>query len=126
MSRETRRLVVALVITFTAPLVAIAVWRLWFPGRPFDPVVWRDEAQTISSVRSEMADRLIARGTLLGKTRAEVVELLGEPTEMGLFSDWDLVYRLGPERGFIRIDYEWLLIQLDRDGRVAACRLDTD
>ncbi len=42
-----------------------------------------------------MADRLVARGTLIGKTRAEAVELLGEPPQTGYFTDRDLVYWLG-------------------------------
>jgi hypothetical protein len=73
-----------------------------------------------------MADRLIAYDTLLGKTRAEVVELLGEPPPTGYFSNWDLVYWLGPERGFIRIDSEWLVLRLGADGRVADNRIVRD
>lgn len=103
-----------------------AVWRFWFLGRAFDPVVWQDEAQIQQGVRLSMADRLIARGTLQGKPRAEVVELLGEPPENTSFSDWDLVYWLGSERGFISIDSEWLVIRFGPDGRVAEYRIIRD
>jgi outer membrane protein assembly factor BamE (lipoprotein component of BamABCDE complex) len=73
-----------------------------------------------------MADRLVTRGTLLGKTREEVVELLGAPPSTEYFANWDLVYWLGPERGFIRIDSEWLVFQLDANGRVNDNRIVTD
>ena len=47
-----------------------------------------------------MADRLIADRTLIGKTRAKVVEMLGEPSETPNFADWDMVYWLGPVQVF--------------------------
>ncbi len=52
--------------------------------------------------------------------------MLGEPPSTGYFSDWDLVYRLGMERGFISIDSEWLVTRLGPDGRVVQARIVTD
>jgi hypothetical protein len=109
-----------------AVVAGLMVWRVWFPGRAFDPVTWRDESDVQQGVRLGMADRLIARRTLLGKTRAEVVELLGEPPPTGYFADWDMVYWLGPERSFISIDSEWLVLRLAEDGRVVDNRIVRD
>ncbi len=97
-----------------------------FPGRAFYAVLWRDKARIEEGVRLGMADRLLARGTLIGLTRAEVVAMLGEPPSTGYFSDWDLVYRLGMERSLISIDSEWLVARLGPDGRVAQARIVTD
>jgi len=36
------------------------------------------------------------------------------------------VFVVGPERGFISIDYEWLLLNLDDQGRVKEALLMTD
>ena len=77
-------------------------------------------------VRLNMADGLIARGDLDRMSRSDVIELLGEPPEKEYFRDWDLVYRLGMERGFISIDSEWLVIRLGADGRVVEYRIVTD
>jgi hypothetical protein len=107
-------------------VVVLAVRWVWFPGRAFNSVVWQDAVQVRQGVRLEMADRLVARGTLIGKSRAMVVELLGEPPPTGYFADWDLVYWLGPERGFISIDSEWLVLRLDADGRVTENRIVRD
>jgi hypothetical protein len=112
----------AIVILVAAPVA----WKLRNPGRAFEPVVWQDDADKGNGPRLDMADRLIARGTLFGKTRAEVVEMLGEPPKTGYFSDWDLVYWLGPERGYFRIDSEWLLLKLGPDERVTDYRLVRD
>jgi hypothetical protein len=109
-----------------AVVAALMVWRTWLPGRAFDPVSWRDESQVQRGVRLGMADWLIARRTLLGKTRAEVVELLGEPPPTGYFGDWDMVYWLGPERGLISIDSEWLVLRLAQNGRVVDNRIARD
>jgi hypothetical protein len=114
--RRKQWLVVAL--GALAVVAGLLVWRMWFPGRAFEPAAWRDESRVERSVRLRMADGLIARRTLLGKTRAEVVELLGEPPPTDYFADWDMVYWLGPERSFISIDSEWLVVRLAEDGRV--------
>ena len=73
-----------------------------------------------------MADRLVARRTLLGMTRAEVAGMLGEPTKTAKFGDWDLVYWIGPERAFFSIDSEWLVIRLNADGLVAESHIVRD
>jgi hypothetical protein len=73
-----------------------------------------------------MADRLVSCGTLRGKTRQQVIELLGDPSDEGYFRQFDLVYWLGPERGFMSIDSEWLVLRLGRDERVVECRIVRD
>ena len=77
-----------------------------------------DKVQIQKGVRLEMADQLIAQNKLHGMTRVEVVELLGEQSTTNKFKDWDMVYWLGNERGFMSIDSEWLVIHLDANGRV--------
>jgi hypothetical protein len=103
-------------------------WSMTFPtsAQPFVSHAWRDESKVKEGVRLGMADQLIADGTLLGKARAEVVDLLGEPPPTGYFADWDLVYWLGPERGYISIDSEWLVLRLSAEGRVIDNRIVRD
>lgn len=122
--RRKRRLVVA--FAAVAVVAVLAVRWVWFPGRSFDSAAWQDETLVEQGVRLEMADRLIARGTLVGRTRTEVVEVLGEPPRTAYFADWDLVYWLGPERGFFSIDSEWLVLRLGADGRVTNNRIVRD
>lgn len=101
----------------------IVAWR--YRARTFDPVAWRNDAETGSGVRQSMADGLVARRSLIGRTREEVVEMLGEPPETGYFKRYDLVYWLGDERGFISIDSEWLMIRIV-DGHVLEAEIVTD
>ena len=93
MARRTRRAILALTAIVIA---AVAIWQTWYPGRAFDPAVWRDEALIPQGIRLGMADRLLARGTLLGKTRAEVVEMLGEPPEIPTGSLNTVTVRVSP------------------------------
>ena len=94
----------------------------------FDAAVWQDVARARSSeaVRGCMVDDLLERVKLHGRSRAEIVALLGEPPLNVYFTDFDFVYWLGPERGFVSIDSEWLVIKLDRAGRVSQAKLVTD
>ena len=103
-------------------------WQRCRGHRDFDPAVWNDPALSLGPpyLRSCMVDHLLAQGLLLQKTEAEIVALLGEPEPQQGFTEYDLVYVLGPERGFISIDYEWLLLNLDGQGRVAEALLMTD
>jgi hypothetical protein len=54
----------------------------------------------------------------VGLTRQEVIALLGEPRRTEYFKEFDIVYYLGPQRGFMGIDSEWLVLKLNPDGRV--------
>lgn len=117
MARLRKRwLVVAIASGLVVAVLSVRV--VWFPGRAFDTAMWQDESLVRHGARLEMADRLIARGTLVGKSRAEVVGLLGEPPPAAYFTNWDLVYWLGPERSYFSVDSEWLVLRLSEDGRV--------
>jgi outer membrane protein assembly factor BamE (lipoprotein component of BamABCDE complex) len=85
-------------------------------AKRFDAVAWRaqDDAHP---VRDAMVDDLVRSGRLKGMTRAQVVDLLGEPTPTDKFRDYDMVYWLGPDRTYTPIDSSWLVITL-ADGRV--------
>ena len=117
MSRRRIWWLVALAVAVACGIVTF--WRLQYPGRAFDAQAWLTDEREDSGVRQLMADRLIARRVLIGKRRSEVVEMLGEPTPTTYFNDYDLVYRLGAERGFVSIDSEWLVVRLDESGRVS-------
>ena len=102
-------------------------FRSFFPGRVFDAEQWQVNAsQRGTKVRLAMADRIVARKMLWGKTRAQVTEILGKPPATDYRSDWDLVYWLGPERGFLGIDSEWLVVKLDQNDVVADVKMVHD
>lgn len=102
-------------------------WSFGPSRKPFDAAAWQDERQARRrNVRLKMADHIVATKMLSGKTRAEVVALLGEPPPTEYFKSWDLVYWLGPERGFISIDSEWLVVKLDAQGKVSDYRIVRD
>lgn len=116
-------IVVILILVIAGLLFVRAVW---YPGRAFDAAKWNDDTQIERGVRLAMADRLVARRTLIGKIRSEVVSLLGEPPPTGYFASWDMVYHLGPERGFMSVDSEWLVLKMGAEARVIECRIVRD
>ena len=83
---------------------------------PFDSAKWK--AGNEDEIRIRMVDSLLRKFEFTGKSRTEVVYILGEPDKTGYFRDYDMVYRLGMERVFISIDSEWLVIRLDAAGLV--------
>lgn len=114
-----------------AVVIAQDGWKEWQRcrgHRAFDPTVWIDPAPSLAPpyLRSCMVDDLLAQDRLTHKTQAEVIALLGNPDDSPGFVEYDLVYVVGPERSFISIDYEWLLLTLDDQGRVETARLMTD
>ena len=77
----------------------------------FDSVSWKNDQLVDNwenSIRLRMVDDLLKKHELVGMTRNQVDELLGIPKPTGYFNDYEYVYWLGPERGFISIDSEWL------------------
>ena len=114
----------------TVIFVTIALffgYRWCFPGRSFDSELWQqNKLQLGSKVRLGMADRIVARHVLRGMTSSQVTDMLGKPPATDYFSQWDLVYWLGPERGFLSIDSEWLVVKLDQNEVVADFKIVRD
>jgi hypothetical protein len=79
----------------------------------------------VLAVRGCMVSDLLDKHVLQGMSRADVVALIGEPDPKDVFPEYDLVYWLGPERGLIGTDSEYLVIKLDRASRVTSVELRT-
>jgi hypothetical protein len=120
--------IVVLAITFGSWLGCTSTTTTEPPVNAFDSKTWKDLEQTNREPypRRAMADELVGQRALHGKTRAEVIEMLGEPTETQYFADYGAVYWVGPQRGFMAIDSEWLAIRFDDSERVIETKLTTD
>lgn len=94
------------------------------PSARFDQENWKN-ADLTGRVRAEMLDDFLDRYPLKGMTEAQVMKLLGEPTQTNKW-DADMVYVLGNDGSYFAIDNEWLLINLDKRNRVASFRRTTD
>ena len=124
------RVTKALTIT-TAALVSIAVaagayWHVLHGPTEFERSAWLEGETNLDEPRLRMVDDLLESEALLGKSRVEIEALLGAPTSTDKFKDSGLVYWLGPERGFISIDSEWLTVDFDQTGNVRDARIVTD
>jgi len=73
-----------------------------------------------------MVDDLLRLHSFRGMTRDQVTGIIGEPDKTEYFKDWDLVYWLGPERSFMSIDSEWLVLRLDGQKKVKEFRIMRD
>jgi len=95
----------------------------------FDSKGWKANALDGSPMwptRLRTVDDLLKRHLLDRLSREELESLLGPGFHTNYFPDWDIAYRLGPERSFIRIDSEWLVIRLDSSAAVKEYRLTVD
>ncbi len=117
---------------FTSPCAWLAWWwigddiKAQFDGIPFESTAWKeDEGGSDRTVRQRMLEDLLGRHALVGKTRAEIDELLGVPVEKDLLATDDYIYYLGPARSSLRIASEWLLLRFEND-RVVEARLQFD
>lgn len=76
---------------------------------PFDAEAWKTASTTSDDARQRMYGDLVKHAEFVGKTKPEILALLGPPTQEFPRDDaviWE--YRLGPERGRPSIDSEWL------------------
>lgn len=79
----------------------------------FTPERW---SESTPSKRGKMVDNLLKRYDLVGKTREEIISLLGEDKEIDMFKEHNnLVYFLGNEKAFIFIDMKCLVITFENN-----------
>jgi hypothetical protein len=104
----------------------------WLNTSDFDAEEWRSAELGRSETRVWMVDDLLER-PLVGMKVADVDALLGPDDSArgtgygaGYWDGWDRVWWLGPERGFIRIDSEWLVLRVDDAGVVREAKLVRD
>jgi hypothetical protein len=139
MRKPLKRLVLVLVIVAGIPALFYALATGYFVFAPsaddyshrteFDPAGWRDRSldkDPLWPTRLRMVDDLIAHKRLDGLTRRDVESLLGPADRTEKWQHWHVVYHLGPERGVIRIDSEWLVIRFGPSDRVAEYRIVRD
>ena len=96
----------------------------------FDPQLWKQSEESVA--RAYIVDDLVESEKLIGLTKEEVIELLGEPSNRSLYacspipenaSDSDIHYSLNP-KGRYHANSGWLMISLDNSGKVNLCWLD--
>lgn len=77
--------------------------------------------------RVHIVDDMLMENKLQGKTKKEIIDLLGMPTENEYFSKPNrIVYYLGLERNFISIEHEWLIIILDDEGKCVEYKIEVN
>jgi hypothetical protein len=85
--------IAALVTFYILTSLPFPFVKVWWHAADYDP-------QDRFSKRHRMADWLVMTNALVGLRRDEVVAKLGSPPPSDYFTDYNLVYRLGFERGF--------------------------
>lgn len=110
-----RRLTASLVTIVLTPVIYVGLILAWFafatyyPERDFDKEKWETDIEK----RYEMADDLVDNGKLIGKTREEIKELLGQE-EVNLDSSrW--TYYIGFKPSIIGIDPDILEVEFKDD-----------
>jgi hypothetical protein len=119
-------LVYTLTVAIAATVVAYIGMRM---PLPFVQAWWEAGASDYNDPfhkRHRIADGLVLSRSLIRSSRDQIEEWLGPAPNTPYFSDWDLVYPLGAERGIFSIDTEWLAIRLDASGSASEVRILRD
>ncbi len=98
----------------------------YLPFKLFNSQQWKQAERSGDDARLRMIEPLMNSGRLDGLTRSEVVSLLGPPDDTNYFRDYDFVYWLGPERGLLSLDSEWLVIRFGASSVVSEYRVVSD
>ena len=104
--KRTNYLALAVVVAFAAACVlGLLALR---ERHHFSREKWLQDPET----RTRIVDDLLANHELVGMTEEEILALLGDhDNEAGYFQQQDrFIYWLGPERGLMSIDSEWLIL----------------
>jgi hypothetical protein len=105
---------------FTFGLISSIEISQWLKVRKFDAELWKNPQR--KQERVYMVRDLIGKHKLEGMTKAEVLNLLGQADSERDGDPSSIMYRLGPQRGFIRIDDAWLSLDINSEGLVVKAR----
>ncbi|MFN8277382.1 MAG: hypothetical protein U0T84_07865 [Chitinophagales bacterium] len=112
-----RKLITLMVVLVGTPHIYWGLMTAWFfylsyhSKYPFDQQKWMRDKEK----RYELSDDIIEHQILIGKTKQEVVALLGREENFDKSDNWS--YYLGYRPGFIKIDPEALDIKF-KNGKV--------
>src|ERR1035441_7804754 len=70
--------------------------------------IYSATALSIDAPRIKMYRDLLKQQLLIGKTREEIIALLGQPENYSFRSPWNFNYWLGLQRGPMKMDSAWL------------------
>lgn len=114
---KTRKIITWIGTIVATPLIYIGLIILWYciicyhPTRRFDKQKWFTEKE----IRHELSEDIIDSKMLIGKTKSEVEQILGDGDITGNSEHWG--YYLGLRQSFTGIDPEFLDIEF-KDGKV--------
>ena len=97
----------------------------------FDSAVWK-QTESFSYQEGDITARQKMIKSVLklikGKSKAEIVGLLGKGLDTEYFKSMgrDFIYILGPERSYISVDSEWLLLWFDKKNMLVKFKITTD
>lgn len=115
---KLRHIVGIAVVVNIGALAITGWWMLRKPPASYSP------PNTAISV--DAVERLVKSGGLQGKTKSEVVLLLGEKYDAPQYpGEWDMTYWLSPSTGFFPIDSRFLAIRF-ADGVVVEAVIRED
>lgn len=122
--QRLKKVLIAVVIIATVPVVYLMILLgINENHSTFTQEKWLNDYEQ----RVRIVGDLLSRYQLKKMTKSEIIQLLGEPTETEYFAEPNnIVYYLGPERGFISIDSEWLVIWFDVQDRVTKFKILRD
>jgi len=119
----------ALKLVLAGLITLVMYWCVMEAPLPFNDTWWHAGEKKWNDPyhrRNRIADWLVFWNSLVGRSRADVVVLLGKPPPTAYFKEWDMVYPLGREREFIAIDSEWLVLRLNARGVVEMAEIVRD
>jgi len=110
-TERTRKIATWTATIFTTPLLYIGIFLLlfyamtYYPSHEFDRMKWSSDMEK----RYEMSQDIIDSKMLIGKTKSEVKQLLGDSNDPDGDNNWS--YYLGMKPGIISIDPDILEIE---------------
>ena len=121
--------VILLLLVATASAAVIAWFALKYVNdQPlaFERSRWLQAREKEDSrVLTRMAKDLIARKALIGQSRSQLIELLGDPEKYSDATDSQLFYLISEKwNGVDPVRRDHLLISLDENGRAIDARID--